>query len=364
MTNRLTSTPTAQHPDDVLFADEVSLPALPAVDHYAGTPERIAKALQLQAKMGPLFDITCDCEDGAPVGQEREHAERLAQLIAGADNSFGRVGARIHDVRHPAWKDELRILLRGAQQRLAYITLPKAACADDVAEQIAVLREMEQQCRHELSSPHAATPAALPVHVLIETHGALHDVWAIAALPGVESLDFGLMDFVSAHQGAIPLAAMHSPLQFTHPLVARAKSEISAAALAHGCIPSHNVSTELNNLQAVAEDARLAQENFGFLRMWSIHPSQIPVILSAFTPGHAAVQEASDVLAAAQDAHWGPVRHGNRLHDRASYRALWNVLKRARQLRQTLPNDALARFFPTPLELVHTSPDEVSPPVA
>jgi citrate lyase subunit beta/citryl-CoA lyase len=40
--------------------------------------------------------------------------------------------------------------------------------------------------------------------VLIETPGALHEVWQIAALPRVESIDFGLMDFVSAHHGAIP----------------------------------------------------------------------------------------------------------------------------------------------------------------
>ena len=75
---------------------------------------------------------------------------------------------------------------------------------------------------------------ALPVHVLIETLGALHDVWEIAGLPGVESIDFGLMDFVSDHHGAIPGAAMKSPGQFEHPLIVRAKCEIATAALARG----------------------------------------------------------------------------------------------------------------------------------
>ena len=70
------------------------------------------------------------------------------------------------------------------------------------------------------------------MHVLIETHGALRDVWQIAALPGVESIDFGLMDFVSGHHGAIPASAMRSPGQFEHRLIARAKAEVVAAALA------------------------------------------------------------------------------------------------------------------------------------
>ena len=70
----------------------------------------------------------------------------------------------------------------------------------------------------------------IPAHVLIETHGALREVEEIAALPGIETLDFGLMDFISGHHGAIPAAAMKSPGQFEHPLVARAKCAIAAAA--------------------------------------------------------------------------------------------------------------------------------------
>ncbi|KWX81384.1 hypothetical protein AML91_00080 [Paenibacillus jilunlii] len=68
-----------------------------------------------------------------------------------------------------------------------------------------------------------------------DCHGALGDAWEIAALKRVESLDFGLMDFVSGHHGAIPGAAMRSPGQFDHPLVARAKCDIAAAALASTC---------------------------------------------------------------------------------------------------------------------------------
>ena len=56
------------HPAQVLFAGEKPFPALPAVDHYAGAEKLMLKALKLQQELGPVFDITCDCEDGARAG--------------------------------------------------------------------------------------------------------------------------------------------------------------------------------------------------------------------------------------------------------------------------------------------------------
>jgi citrate lyase subunit beta/citryl-CoA lyase len=323
-------------PSTVLFAAGKPIPEIPAVDHYCGAEKLIRKALALQSQTGPLFDITCDCEDGAAAGREAAHAEMCAALIASADNRFGRVGLRIHDVSHPAWQAELDIVVGQAGARLPYVTLPKAGSAGDVARQIDYLRALEQH--HRLSRP-------IPVHVLIESHGALRQVWQIAALPGVESIDFGLMDFVSDHCGAIPASAMQSPGQFEHPLVVRAKTEIAAAALASGVVPTHNVSTELRDASAIADDARRARREFGFLRMWSIHPNQIEPILEAFRPDFSEIEESLAILAQAQEADWGPIQHGGRLHDRASYRYYWALLKRARATGCPLPAEAAARFF-------------------
>ena len=185
----------------------------------------------------------------------------------------------------------------------------------------------------------------IPVHVLIETPGALHEVWSIAALPHVESIDFGLMDFVSGHHGAIPGQAMRSPGQFDHPLIARAKCEIVAAALGNGVIPAHNVTTEIQDTAVVRRDAERARQEFGFLRMWSIHPNQIKPIVDAMQPDFAEVTEADAILCQAQDANWGPIQHGGRLHDRASYRYYWEVLSRAHATGAALSQTTLQRFF-------------------
>jgi citrate lyase subunit beta/citryl-CoA lyase len=326
----------ALHPADVLFAGEAPLPLLPAVDHYAGSEKLIVKALEIQQQLGPVVDVTCDCEDGARAGFEAEHALMCARLIASPANTFGRVGARVHDITHPHWREDLRILVSEAGERLSFITLPKARSVGDVAAQLAVLRALESE---------HALPRPIPVHVLIETHGALRDAANIAALPGVESLDFGLMDFVSAHQGAIASAAMQSPGQFDHPLIRRAKCEIVAAALGNGCVPTHNVTTELRDPEAVFQDALRARQEFGFLRMWSIHPDQIAPILRAMQPSFEDVAEAADILLAAQANAWGPIRHQGKLHDRASYRYYWSQLCRAQATGCTLPPAARDAFF-------------------
>ena len=324
------------HPAQVLFAGEKPFPALPAVDHYAGAEKLMRKALKLQQELGPVFDITCDCEDGAAAGAEAEHAHMVVEMVNGAENHFGRVGARIHDITHPHWQRDLEILVGGAGHRLAFVTLPKVRSMADAATQINELRRVEAAC---------SLARALPVHVLIETHGALREAWEIAALEGVESLDFGLMDFVSGHHGAIPGSAMKSPGQFEHPLIVRAKADIAAAALANGVVPSHNVTTELRDVAVIRHDADRARREFGYLRMWSIHPNQILPIVAAMQPDFTEVEEAVEILISAQDTAWGPIQHKGRLHDRASYRYYWELLQRARHTGVELPHEIRQRFF-------------------
>lgn len=327
--------PTPIPPQQALYGSEKSLPDLPPCVHYAGSERFVRKALALQAERGPVFDVACDCEDGAAIGAERAHAAMMAALIGGPDNRFDRVGARVHDVHHPAWQAEVDVLLDGAGDRIAFLTLPKAERAADVERFLAHVADR---------AAHLGLARSIPVSVLVETPGAVHDAWAIAALPGVVSLDFGLLDFISAHHGAIPASAMASPGQFEHPLVTRAKCEIAAAALAHGVVPAHNITRAIDNPATAFGDARRARDDYGFLRMWSIHPSQIDAIVDAMRPSASEVGEAATIIAAAQDASWGPVKLDGAMHDRASYRLAWTMLKRARTSGVPLSARALSWF--------------------
>lgn len=326
----MTATP-AVHPRDALFdADEPAPPDLPVCDHYAGVEARMRKSLALQAELGPVFDVTLDAEDGAPVGGEVEHARLIAELLGSADNRFGRAGARMLPVDHPLFDAVLEALLAGPRPP-AYLMLPKPRDAADVARAAAAVD--------------AAGGAAVPLHALVETHGALAEVAAIAAHPRIESVSFGLMDFVSAHRGAIPASAMGVKGQFEHPLVVRAKLEIAAACHAHAKVPSHCVVTEFKDTEALQAAAEMASRLLGYTRMWSIHPAQIRPIVDAFAPTTAEVDLAIEIITAAQAADWAPIRHRDTLHDRASYRYFWQVIERAHQTGHPLPETVRGWFL-------------------
>ena len=53
------------HPNEALFTGEKPFPMIPVCEHFAGSEKLITKALSLQETLGPIFNITCDCEDGA-----------------------------------------------------------------------------------------------------------------------------------------------------------------------------------------------------------------------------------------------------------------------------------------------------------
>lgn len=324
------------HPRDALFDAGDAAPAIPVCDHYCGVELRMRKSLTLQAEMGPVFDVTLDCEDGAPIGGEAEHARMCAELAMSTENRFGRVGARVHPVDHPSFADDVAAFVGGAGTRLAYLMLPKPRSFSEVERAIA---EIDHQSRvHSLARP-------IPVHVLVETHGALREVQQIAAHPRIESISFGLMDFVSAHRGAIPAAGMSAEGQFIHPLVVRAKLEIAAACHGFAKVPSHCVVTEFNDDDAITAAATRASREFGYTRMWSIHPKQIRPIVESFAPSAAEVEHAWQIITAAQDASWAPISHREILHDRASYRYFWQVIERAQRTGQPLPAQLRQRFF-------------------
>ena len=100
------------------------------------------RALALQDSIGPVFDLTCDCEDGAQAGREKEHAEMVVRVLNSPANKRKMAGVRIHDPAHAHWKQDLDILVSGAGELLSHITLPKATSAKQVAEAISYIQDL------------------------------------------------------------------------------------------------------------------------------------------------------------------------------------------------------------------------------
>ena len=326
------------HPRDVLLGAQAQAGILPVCDHYSGVEARMRKSLQLQAEMTEefgacVFDVTLDCEDGAPVGGEAEHAALVVALVSLASDK-ARIAVRVHPVDHPAFEQDVATIAGNAGKKLCHMMLPKVESPADVDRAAMALE--------------AAGAGRLPLHVLIESPASVHRAFDIAAHPRVQSLSFGLMDFVSAHGGAIPADGMGIEGQFTHPLVVRAKLEIASACHAHGKVPTHGVVTEFKDAKALGKAAQRAAREFGFTRMWSIHPDQIRPILSAFAPAASEIETASKIIVAAAAAHWAPISFDGSLQDRASYRYYWQVLERAHRTGRSLPAEVRGWFEPVP----------------
>lgn len=339
-----------QHPREILLGAQARTGVLPVCDHYSGIPSRMVRSLQLQAELTQEFgtcvmDVTLDCEDGAPVGREADHAALVADLAAGSA-ADARVAVRVHPLDHPAFTNDVHILLTRAGRKLRHIMIPKVESVDDV----------------DLAARHidAAGGSHIPLHVLLESPLAVHRAFAIAAHPRVASISFGLMDFVSSHGGAIGAHAMQIEGQCTHPLVVQAKLQIASACHAWGKTPSHCVVTEFSSQAAVTRAATMAARQWGYSRMWSIHPSQIRPILAAFRPDKDVVQEAAAIIAAGHAAQWAPISHERRLHDRASYRYFWHVLERAHATGQTLPASVQALFAEPALDPATPAPAPIA----
>ena len=307
---------------------------LPVCDHYSGVEVRMRKSLQLQAEMTQefgtcVFDVTLDCEDGAPVGGEIEHAHLVKEIALSAPQN-ARIAVRVHAVDHPSFVEDVALILTHCHANLKHVMVPKVESVQDVETAVKFIDQVGAK--------------QLPLHVLIESPTAVHHAFEIAAHPRVQSLSFGLMDFVSAHGGAIPASGMGVQGQFTHPLVLRAKLEIASACHAHGKVPAHCVVTEFSDLEAIKTAATKASRELGFTRMWSIHPSQIRPLIEAFAPSSSEIDNAASLIEAAERANWAPVSHAGQLHDRASYRFFWQVLERAHHTGRAMPESAL-KFF-------------------
>jgi citrate lyase subunit beta/citryl-CoA lyase len=326
-----------KHPREILLGAQAQTGFLPVCDHYSGVEARMRKSLQLQAEMTEefgacVFDVTLDCEDGAPVGGEADHAALVVALASLASDK-ARVAVRIHPADHPAFEQDIATIAGKAGGRLCHIMIPK----------VESVRDVERAC--ELLD--GAGAGHLPLQALIESPAAVHRAFDIAAHPRIQSLSFGLMDFVSAHGGAIPSYAMGLEGQFTHPLVVRAKLEIASACHAHGKVPAHGVVTEFKDKTALGAAARRAALEMGFTRMWSIHPDQIRPILDAFAPSAHEIEIATKIIAAAARVDWAPISFEGKLEDRASYRYYWQVLERAHQTGRKLAADVQG-WFDTP----------------
>ncbi|MFB9950553.1 HpcH/HpaI aldolase/citrate lyase family protein [Rhizobium puerariae] len=221
-------------------------------------PERFTKAAASGADA-----IIVDLEDAVPAD-----AKEAARASLDTDFTHLPVFLRINGEGTPWHSDDLRA---AAALSFAGVIVPKAELGGDLAA--------------------LAATSSTPLLALIETARGLAEARQIAALPGVERLIFGSVDFCA------DLGCAH-----TREALRYARSElVMSSRLAELSAPVDGVTTAIGEIELVMEDARHALE-LGFGGKLAIHPKQIAPILAGFSPEAWEVDWANRVLASGDGA--------------------------------------------------------------
>jgi citrate lyase subunit beta/citryl-CoA lyase len=226
----------------------------------ADRPDRYAKALAAADL------VVIDLEDAVRPAAKQEAREAL--LANPVDPE--RVMVRVNAVGSPEFEADLAALRRTAY-RMAM--LPKA----EDATQLGPLARWQ-------------------VTALCETPLGVLNAAALASAPGVAALMWGAEDLIATMHGR---TSRHADGRYRQ-VALHARSAVLLAAAAYGKDAIDSVYIDIGDLAGLAAEAEDAAAS-GFALKACIHPSQVPVVRTAFRAGDAQVAWARRVLAAVSE---------------------------------------------------------------
>lgn len=254
-------------------------------------PERHAKALASGADR-----VVMDLEDAvSPAAKAEARAQVAVALQSLPADERKRIVVRINDTSTAWFADDLAML---AAAGAVAVMLPKAEQAD-------TLHLLRSRC---------PGIALLP---LVESARGVLAAQALAAVPGVDRLVFGTLDF------ALDLDLSGDPFGFDH-----AASQLALASRAAGIAsPVAGVTPEIADDDRLRADLARARAH-GFGAKLCIHPRQVPVLHAALLPSDSELDWARRVVAAT-DGQPAAVQVDGRMVDRPVLQRAQALLARA-----------------------------------
>jgi (S)-citramalyl-CoA lyase len=259
-------------------------------------PDMYPKALASGA------DIVCvELEDGIAPKDKDEARRHTMALFAKpqADDGVERI-VRINCLREAFGLADVQAVLSTETPPPA-LMLPKVRTPDEIVWLDNLLTERGHATR---------------LHVIIETNAGLEAVYDIArASPRIDALFFGGVDM------AAELRCKHAwePLLY-------ARSRVVHAAASVGIDVVDVPFLDLDDPEGMERDVRLALD-LGFSGKGSIHPKQIPILNSVFTPSQDQVARARRVIKAFEEADTGLVVIDGKLIEKPVLREMHRILK-------------------------------------
>ena len=279
-------------------------------------PELLSKA-----QMGDADAMIFDLEDSVPLNAKDEARQNIADALAAGLKKP--MFLRISNPRAGDFMADLKVLAdAGSLTNVAGIVLPKADDANDVQAVAKALQAIEAK--------HAIAEGSLSILPLIETCLGLRNGFDIAkASPRVIG-----MALASAEQGdfMVDLGGRWTPrsLALAYP---RSKLVVDARAAGVQWLVD-GVFMNLKEIDKLREECLIARE-LGFVGKMAIHPTQVDVMHTVFSPSEEEVTYARGLLAAFREGEArgvGAVKYEGMMVDYANVRLAERTLSLAQDL--------------------------------
>ena len=266
-------------------------------------PDRYPKALATGA------DAVCvDLEDGVAIGAKEEARNSAVTLFSRREPTRAEVSLRINDPKTDLGQRDLEIIL-DAEIRPDALMLPKCYGAEEIREVVSILGD---------------SLADLPLIVMVETARGVASAEAIAsAVPTVVAVFFGAIDY-SADVGC----------QVVWDAVLYARSRVVNAASMVGVSAIDSPFMNVEAAEMLADESRKTRA-LGFVGKAAIHPSQVPIIQSAFSPPASEISWAKRIVDAYERNDGGVLLVDGKLVERPVITAAKRILAIAEMIRES-----------------------------
>jgi malyl-CoA/(S)-citramalyl-CoA lyase len=278
--------------------------------------------------------INLDLEDSvAPSDKDTARANIIA-AIGAVDWGSKTLSVRINGLDTPYWYRDVVDLLEQSSDHLDQIMIPKVGCAADVYAVDALVTAIERA---------KGRTKPITFEVIIESAAGIAHVEEIAASsPRLVAMSLGAADFAASmgmqttgiggtqeNYYMLQGGTKHWPDPWHW-----AQAAIVAACRTHGVLPVDGPFGDFSDDEGFLAQARRCA-TLGMVGKWAIHPKQIALANSVFTPSDAAVAEAREILAAMADAKArgeGATVYKGRLVDIASIKQAEVIVKQSEML--------------------------------
>lgn len=268
-----------------------------------------------------LDHVFLDLEDAVAPDAKPDARHKIVAALNTLDWTPRTLCVRINDVETQWCHDDVIEVVTGAGERLDTLMLTKAKSAHDVMFVHLLLDQLEKKL---------GLSRRIGIECLIEEVEGMMNVEEIAACSDrLECLIFGMGDYSASQQmqlsdvgggGSYPPDLWHYP-----------RYKMTIACRANGIDPVDGPYANFRNPDGYTKEAQRANI-LGMVGKWAIHPSQVEIAQTVFSPDPEAIATARKQKEAYEQAlaeGLGAINVDGVMVDAASIRIVQNTLDRA-----------------------------------